>query len=146
MFTQLSPFMRRIALGKTVGFLFAIWAFLVGPLLDIEVSSRLVWGFFFWYVTFGAIIGAFGGLTHAPYINMPMPWWFRGAYVGAWLNLIIVLLSYETLDELMLLMFGEQGFIRSPYWLVLEGAIVGLSADYVATRFAGEGEELLRPS
>jgi hypothetical protein len=31
--------------------------------------------------------------------------------------------------------------LTSPFWFVLEGAIVGLIMGYFATRFGGEGEE-----
>jgi hypothetical protein len=38
-------------------------------------------------------------------------------------------------------MFGEQGFMTSPFWFAAEGAIVGFIIGYFATRFGGEGKE-----
>ena len=42
---------------------------------------------------------------------------------------------------MMITMFGEGGMLQSPFWFVLEGAIIGLVIGYVATRFGGDGAE-----
>jgi hypothetical protein len=41
----------------------------------------------------------------------------------------------------MLSFFGPNGALSSPFWLVAEGAVVGLLIGYFATRFGGEGPE-----
>ena len=78
-------------------------------------------------------------MTTIPVINVAMPWWFRGVYIGAFLNLSIALVAYVTLGLLMLSVFGVDGLIASPFWVVLEGAIFGFIIDYLATKYAGEG-------
>jgi hypothetical protein len=35
---------------------------------------------------------------------------------------------------------GAGGALSSPFWFVLEGAVVGLLIDYLATRHGGEGD------
>ncbi len=41
----------------------------------------------------------------------------------------------------MVYSFGLNGLLASPFWFVLEGAIVGMIIGYCATRFGGEGKE-----
>ena len=129
----------RIAIGKSIGFLIGITAFFFIPQFLPEASPTLKWGVFLWYIVFGAVIGVFGVYTKIPLINMRMPWWLRGAYIGAWLNFTISLIAYDTLAQLMVSVFGENGLLISPFWVVLEGAIFGFVIEYFATKFGGEG-------
>ncbi len=140
---QSNSLTTRIAVGKGIGFLIGLLAFIFIPYFLPGSSTALTWGFFLWYITFGAIIGVFGVYTKAPLINIAIPWWFRGPYVGGWLNFIISLIAYDTLEQLMVSAFGNNGLLSSPFWLVLEGVIVGFVIDYFATRFGGEGAEIL---
>ena len=55
------------------------------------------------------------------------------------MNLLVVLLAYDFLQAVMHSFFGADGVITSPFWFVLEGAIVGLLVDGAATRYGGEG-------
>ena len=140
---QNSSLTTRIAVGKGIGFTIGITAFLFIPYFLPEHSATLKWGVFLWYITFGAIIGVFGVYTKLPIINIKIPWWIRGAYVGAWLNFIISLVAYNELEQLMIAVFGENGFIASPFWIVLEGVIFGIAIDFFATKFGGEGSGIL---
>jgi hypothetical protein len=133
----------RIAVGKGVGFLIGLTAFIFIPYYLPEHSAALKWGVFLWYITFGAIIGVFGVYTKIPVINIAVPWWIRGAYVGAWLNFVISLVAYDALEQLMVSVFGENGLISSPFWVVLEGIIFGFVIDFLATKFGGEGGDTL---
>ncbi len=136
--------MTRIAIGKIIGALIGVTAFIFIPHFLPEASTTLHWGVFLWYITFGAIIGVFGVYTTVPVINIAMPWWIRGAYIGAWLNFTISLIAFDTLGQLMIAVFGEGGLLSSPFWVVLEGAIIGFIIDYFATRFGGEGADILK--
>lgn len=135
----LNSLATRIAIGKSIGFLIGFSAFIFIPYFLPEASPTLKWGVFLWYIIFGAVIGVFGVMTKIPVLNIIMPWWFRGAYIGAFLNLAIALVAYDTLGLLMLSVFGVDGLLASPFWVVLEGAIFGFVIDYFATRFGGEG-------
>jgi hypothetical protein len=133
--------MTRIAVGKTVGFVFGFLGFLVLPYLMPDVGWLLRIGVLFWYTTLGAIIGVFGVFNWHPILRIPMPWWLLAPAVGAWMNLLLALIAFDTLERVMLAMFGPDGVLRSPFWICAEGAIVGFIIGYFATRFGGEGPE-----
>jgi len=133
--------MTRIAIGKTVGFAFGLLGFFLLPHLFGETDWMIRWGFVFWYSTIGAFIGVFGVFTWHPILKLPMPWWFRSAWIGAWMNFVLTLFIYGRMQAYMITMFGENGTLSSPFWFVLEGALVGLLIGYLATKFGGEGKE-----
>jgi len=134
----------RIAIGKGIGLLIGFSAFIFIPYFLPEASATLKWGVFLWYITFGAIIGVFGVYTNIPLIGSAMPWWIRGAYIGAWLNFTISLIAYDDLALLLISVFGENGLFVSPFWMVFEGAVIGFMIDYFATRFGGEGASIAK--
>ncbi len=131
----------RVSIGKGIGFIVGLLGFVFLPYFIAEPSWMLRWGILFWYVTFGAIVGVFGIYTEHPVLRLPMPWWFRAPFIGAWLNFVLTLFAYETLEKILIEVFGTGGIMSSPFWFVLEGAIVGLIIGYFATRFGGEGKE-----
>ena len=101
----------------------------------------LRWGVLLWYTTLGAIIGVFGVFTWHPILKLPFPWWIRAPLLGAWMNFVLTFFAYDLLKAVMVDMFGQNEILTSPFWFVLEGAIVGLIIGYFATRFGGEGAE-----
>ncbi len=129
----------RIAVGKLIGMLFGFLALMLMPYFFPDVSWRLRWGFFFWYTTMGAIIGVFGVMNWHPILKLPLPWWFRAPFLGAWLNFVLALIAYDLLAQMMLDLFGDMGILKSPYWFAGEGALVGLVIGYGATKLGGEG-------
>ena len=133
--------MTRIAIGKGVGFIIGLIGFITMPVLFGETDIMLRWGILLWYTTVGAVIGVFGVITWHPVLRLPMPWWFRSSLVGAWMNFVLTLFIYDTLQSYMTHFFGDNGAMSSPFWFVLEGAVVGLLIGFLATRFGGEGEE-----
>ncbi|MCB2263074.1 MAG: hypothetical protein LGR52_09070 [Candidatus Thiosymbion ectosymbiont of Robbea hypermnestra] len=135
----------RIAIGKGVGFLFGLAGFILVPFFLPEGGELIRWGILLWYTTVGAIIGLFGVYTRHPILPLPLPWWFRAPLVGAWMNFVLTFFAYDALAAMMLTLFGDQGPMRSPFWFVAEGALVGLVIGYLATRFGGEGSETVRP-
>ena len=98
-------------------------------------------GILVWYTTFGAMIGILGMINFHPLLKIAMPFWFRGIVFGAWFNLVAVFLAHEQFAAFLKAL--DMGSLESPFWFVLEGAIVGLLIDGVATRFGGEGKSLL---
>ena len=107
------------------------------------VSWLVRWGILLWYVTLGAIIGAFGFYTQHPVLKFPMPWWLRDPLMGAWMNFVLVLFAYDAFAAILKTIFGSQSIMTSPFWFVLEGAIVGFVIGYFAKRFGGEGPDVL---
>ena len=133
----------RIIIGKTIGLVIGLAGFILLPFFYPEAGWLLRWGILLWYTTVGAIIGVFGVYTRHPILNLPMPWWFRAPILGAWMNFVLTFFAYDTMREVMVGMFGDQGMMTSPFWFTAEGAVVGLVIGYVATRFGGEGKEAL---
>jgi hypothetical protein len=133
----------RIAIGKGVGLIFGAIGFVFLAYAMPEVGSLFHWGVLFWYTTVGAVIGVFGVFTYHPILKLPMPWWVRSSMIGAWMNLVLTLFIYDDLAVIMLHFFGENGLLSSPFWFVLEGGIIGLIIGYLATRFGGEGKDIV---
>jgi hypothetical protein len=133
--------MTRIAVGKSIGFMIGLIGMLSLPAIYPEADWLLRWGILFWYTTFGAIIGVFGVFTYHPILKLPFPWWLRSTVLGAWLNFVLTFFAYDDMQAIMHAMFGEDGMLSSPFWFVLEGALIGLLIGYFATRFGGEGKE-----
>lgn len=131
----------RIAIGKAVGFVMGLIGFLALPYFAPDTGLMLRWGFLLWYTTLGAVIGVFGVFNWHPILKLPLPWWFRAPWVGAWMNFVLTLFAYDSLRGIMIAIFGQDGVLQSPYWFVLDGAIAGLVIGYLATRFGGEGRE-----
>jgi hypothetical protein len=131
----------RIAIGKGVGFVVGLAGFLLLPFFVPEADWLIRWGVLLWYTTLGAIIGVFGVFTWHPILKLPMPWWVRAPVLGAWMNFVLTFFAYDTMKDMLVAMFGVDGFMASPFWFSLEGAIVGLLIGYLATRFGGEGKE-----
>ncbi len=131
--------MTRIVVGKTAGLIIGLICMFTLPMFDPEATWMLRWAFLLWYTTLGAVIGVFGVFSWHPILKLPMPWWFRAPWVGAWMNFVLALFIYDNLQEIMSGYFGPDGALASPFWFVAEGAIAGLIIGYLATRFGGEG-------
>ncbi len=132
--------MTRIAIGKTLGLVIGLIGFISLPYIAPETSSLFQWGVLLWYTTLGAIIGMFGVFNWHPLLNLPLPWWFRAPYVGAWMNFVLTFFAFDQLEAVLVSFFGSQSIFTNPFWFVLEGAIVGLIIGYFATKFGGEGK------
>lgn len=138
-----SSLMTRIIIGKSIGFAIGLLGFTLLPFLLPEPGWLLRWGILFWYTTVGAIIGVYGIFTWHPILKLPMPWWFRAPVIGGWMNFVLTFFAYDTLQTLIVYNLGENGVISSPFWVIVEGMLVGLLIGYFATRFGGEGAEIV---
>jgi hypothetical protein len=130
----------RIAIGKTVGLIVGLIGFILIPIISPDLDPSLRWGVLLWYTSLGAFVGVFGVFTWHPIVKMPMPWWIRGVFVGAWMNFVLTFFAHEAMVTVMGDMFGPDAWLQSPFWFALEGAAFGLLVDYLATRYGGEGK------
>lgn len=128
--------MTRIAIGKAIGLVIGLVGALGVPafLDQIDVMTRI--GILLWYPTMGAFIGVFGVMVRHPVLDLPLPWWVRAPLIGGWMNFVLVFFAHEVMAGLL---NGMTGIALSPFWFVLEGALVGALMGFVATRFGGEG-------
>ena len=133
----------RIAVGKLIGLVFGLAGFILLPLFLPEADWLLRWGILLWYTTMGAIIGVFGVFTYHPVLKLPFPWWFRAPLLGGWLNFVLTFFAYDDMQIIMLIVFGENGLLISPFWFTAEGAVIGLIIGYFATRYGGEGRNTI---
>ncbi len=131
----------RITIGKTIGFIVGLLGFFILPYFMPDAHWTVRWGVLFWYTTIGAIIGILGVFTRHPVLQLPMPWWIRAPFLGGWMNFVLTLFIYEQIEGAMIKFMGGPGMLSSPFWLVLEGAIVGLIIGFFATTFGGEGKK-----
>jgi hypothetical protein len=138
-----SPLVRRLVIGKSIGFIIGFIGVVCMAILWPDSSWMDLIGFALWYTTLGAIIGVFGFMTEHPYLKFPMPWWIRSTILGASMNFILTLLLYDKLALMMLELCGEDCVLLSPFWFVLEGALVALIIEFCLFRFVGEGPSLL---
>ena len=135
------PFMKRIAIAKTVGFIIGIIAFFLIPLIMPDASLMFRWGMLFWITTIGGILGVMGVMNYHPVLKMQMSACFRGALIGGFLQFVLVLLAYNDLSALMDTATIFTG--ASPFWLIVDGIIIGIIIDKIATKKAGEGPMLV---
>jgi len=133
--------MTRIVIGKTIGLIVGLVAFFTIPQLVPDMSPLIRWGVLFWYITFGAIIGVFGVVTYHPILRLPLPWWIRAPFMGAWLNFVLAFFAYESFGRVLAAVFGADGALQSPFWLAGLGAILGTIIGFLATRYGGEGKD-----
>ena len=133
--------MTRVAIGKGIGLIFGFAGMIAIPYIASDVGWLPRWGILLWYPTVGAIIGVYGVFTRHPVLQLPLPWWFRAPLIGAWMNFVLTFFAFDTLRTLLQSMFHDIPALTSPFWFVLEGAIVGLVIGYFATKFGGEGKE-----
>jgi len=132
---------KRVGIAKVIGLVIGIIGFFVIPQVWPGADMWFRVGFLAWYTTFGAMIGILGMINYHPLLKIAMPFWFRGIVFGAWFNLVATLLAHEKITAFLEGL--EVLSLQSPFWFVLEGAVVGLVIDGIATRFGGEGKELL---
>lgn len=134
---------KRMAIAKTVGFAFGLLGFLLLPtMVSIEVSLQFKLAILFWYTTLWGLVGLFGYMDkHPVFTNWKFPWYFRGLFIWAWMNLVLVLFIHSDLVTLM----NASAFAGySPYWIITEWMFIWFIADYFATKFGGEGKELCK--
>ena len=59
------------------------------------------------------------------------------------MNFVLTFFAYDTMQQMMLSLFGEEGMMSSPFWFTAEGTIIGLVIGYFATQLGGEGKETI---
>ena len=116
--------MNRIIIGKSIGFVVGALVFFILPLIGVPLDIYFGLGLWLFYILLGVLIAFFGVMDHHPLLKFPMPWWFRGIFMGLTMHLMLVLLAHGELTFIIDKMhtFG----LKSPWWTLVDGVILGL--------------------
>lgn len=130
--------MNRIIIGKTMGFVAGLLVFLLLPVLGVTLDLKFGLGLIVFYVVLGVLTAFMGTMDHHPIFKFPLPWWLRGLLMGLTMHVMLVLLAYDQIGAIAqsLNLFG----MVSPWWALLDGAILGVLMAFVETKWAGEGK------
>ncbi len=131
---KLPPMIAGITCAKFVGFLIGFLVFcqliFFAPELDLIKRVALL----FWYPTIAGVAAA-SNLADAIDLKwIPWTWWQRTVLMGAWLNLMIVLLASGSVQEFSVIVQWSLGHLTSKYWFVVDGAVIGLIAGFVSAK------------
>lgn len=130
----------RLAMTKLIGFFLGGFLFFLLPALGATYGTMFGLGLWLIYILMSITIGFVGLYTHHPLLGFRMPAWMRGAAIGAGYHLAIILLAYETIQSIVTLpAFAWMG-LTSPFWMLLDGAVIGIVIATLTTKYIGEGE------
>jgi len=136
-----SKFMNRLALWKAIGFTVWLFAFFMIPIVFTDTDLMIRLAVMFWYTTLWAIIWVFWVLDKYPILNLKIPYWFRWAWIWAWMNFILTLFIFNKLTLLMQWSLLEW---YSPFWLILEWALIWFIIDCITTKTIWDGKDLIK--
>lgn len=88
-------------------------------------------------ILLGMVVGLAGAYHLHPIFRFPIPAWFRGTCLGVFVSLPLAA------GAMVAPAAGTDAWMA--FWLTLgAGAVFGLIIDLVATKYGGEGAELLK--
>jgi hypothetical protein len=124
-----------VVLGIAFGFLCSYLASQSPEISTDFWGSWLMWTIVFNRFLIGMFVFIAGVFTVHPIFKFRLSPWLRGAIMGAFVSFDIALggmIGNESPEATMI------------FWMtILSGAVYGLVIDIVATKFGGEGKELL---
>ncbi|HEY5713994.1 MAG TPA: hypothetical protein VIT68_01455 [Candidatus Gracilibacteria bacterium] len=133
----------RVAVGKIIGLLVGLLIFFGAPSMGLELSTRFALGLILFYVMLGAFVGLMGVMDHHPIFKFKMPYWLRGIIIGVGMHLMLVLLAYDQMSLIMQLKIVQSMGFSSPFWVLIDGAVLGFLMEFIVTRHCGEGMQKL---
>lgn len=131
---------NRIAIWKIIGIIFWWIAFLVLPFIFRDADLFLRIAIWLWYISLWWIVWFIGIMDKHPILNFSILFWFRWAFICAWMNFVLVLFMY---DKLIILIQNSILVWFSPFWIILEWLIFWLIVDIIATKVAWEWKKIL---
>lgn len=135
------PFISRAIVAKGGGAVLGLIVLAVPAADPADLQFRV--GVALWLVALGGIVAVMGLFDHHPlFTALRLPWWVRGPVTGLWMALMLILLAPERTAALMQSYWGDA--FHSAWWALVCGLFWGGVLDFAATRWAGEGEALVR--
>jgi hypothetical protein len=132
--------MGRLVVAKTAGFILGGIAFFGMPLLGATSGTLFNLGIWLMLILMGVMIGFIGILDVHPLLKIRLPFYVRGAIVGASFFLLLPLLAMGEMQAFMQLEIVEWFGLTSPWWVVIEGAFWGIVVSWITTALCGEGD------
>lgn len=132
----------RILIGKIIGLIVGLLCLALLPGIGFPVFSVFGLGTLVMFMLMGTMIGFIGQFDRHPLFDFRMPWYFRGAMVGAAFMLMFILLSYGPLMVVMQSSLVSWTGLSSPFWALIDGVVIGMIMAYTETKIAGEGKDL----
>lgn len=134
---RMTQLYRRAALSKALGLLVGLGAFWLHTRLSPDSGLGLRLGLVVLYLTLGGIVGIVGFVNRVPVFGLPFRPLWRGAAMGAWMGLLGALFGGPELGALIAAVPLMPAILASPFWLVIEAALVGALLDVVVSRATG---------
>ena len=132
--------MQRSYFAKGIGGLIGIFILIFLPYMWPDVTMHMRIGIFVGFALMGGTIAVSGIFTQIPMFNFKLTATVRGALLGGSFALVFVLVSFDLLVTYMQTATIFTGL--SPYWIMIDGIVIGAILDIVATKKTGEGKEL----
>lgn len=133
---------NRVIIAKVIGFVAGLLCVFIMPMMGSTLGIHFSIGIVLFMILMGALVGFMGIVDRHPIFKFKMPFWLRGIVVGAFMYLILILLSYDQIAVMLSQMDFMGMEFKSPYWSLIDGAILGLIMEWAATKYAGEGSNL----
>lgn len=133
--------LARIIYGKSLGFIIGI--LVVGYMYlsaNKAFSPELAGGIIIFYIIMGALIAFTGIITNYPIVNIKITYVLRGLIIGFFMHLMLIFLNPESITQIVASIGID--FFQSPYWILIDGSILGIIIDGITTKYAGEGKNL----
>lgn len=137
------PLMKRIAIGKSFGALFALFGALVFADFYTMTGWSVAAGVVLYYIILGAFVALTGVITDIKWPAIRFRWWWRGPLICGYTTLALMLMFYGPLGNMFANYTGSTGFSSSPWLFVIEALVFGFICDWLCTKYAGEGRILL---
>ena len=115
-----------VAGAKCVGLLAGVVIVFISPPPDPSAGKMLAVGMVAWYVTLGAMVAVSSAYKRYPVVNVRIYWWLRGIMLGSWMNFVLALIASDAALHVSAAAELLGGSLKSPIWLVIDGAAVGL--------------------
>ena len=131
---NLSPLIASITAAKLVAFAVGVVVFLVLPSLVSELNRVHRWALLFWYPTLAGVAVASNVADFSKLKLLRPPWWLRTPLIGGWLNLMVVLFASDIMRNYSLVVLSSSGKLTSPFWFVLDGAIIAIISGFIAVK------------
>lgn len=127
----------RVAVAVGVGFVIGglVNLFLVSS--GVNYTTTFSYGLWLFYILMSLTIAVMGIFIRHPIFRFPMRWWMRGAVIGAIYHLLLVLLAYDIVMEMMQLPIVTWLGLTSPFWVLLDGIVIGMIVGGVTTKVVG---------